>query len=187
MEKVCGEGTVVPDEKSPSTCYKFKYSDGAEDKLSIWREVRTKVFYCPPQRPLTVNGLAIEIYLKNDNGHNMRIWNDKTILVTRSGITFNNMRISCKNRNATHLHTKRDEFVYIISGHGLKTVGDKVYELRAGSAYYLPKGVPHWMLNTHATEPIQVVGFYPDSSDFDGTGYEYLGPIPENIMKEIRK
>ena len=94
-------GAIIPDEKSPSTFYKFKYNDGAEDKLSIWREVRTKVFYCPPQRPLTVNGLAIEIYLKNDNGHNMRIWHDSSISVTRSGITFNSMRISCKNRNAT--------------------------------------------------------------------------------------
>jgi oxalate decarboxylase/phosphoglucose isomerase-like protein (cupin superfamily) len=89
--------------------------------------------------------------------------------------------------HATHIHTQCDEFVYIISGQGLKAVGDEVYELRAGSAYYLPKGVPHWMLNTHPTEPIQVVGFYPDSPDFDGTGYEYLGPIPENIMKEIKK
>ncbi|MBU4200666.1 MAG: cupin domain-containing protein [Verrucomicrobia bacterium] len=85
--------------------------------------------------------------------------------------------------HATHLHTKCDEFVYILSGHGLKGVKDKVYELRAGCAYYLPRGVAHWMLNTHPTESIQVVGFYPNSSDFDGTGYEYLGPIPEGVKK----
>ena len=86
--------------------------------------------------------------------------------------------------HAVHLHTKCDEFVYIISGHGLKGVRDKVYELRAGCAYYLPKGVSHWMLNTHPIEPIQVVGFYPNSSDFDGTGYEYIGPIPKDVRKK---
>lgn len=81
--------------------------------------------------------------------------------------------------HAVHLHTECDEFVYIISGRGLKGVGDDVFELRAGCAYYLPRGVSHWMLNTHPTEPIEVVGFYPNSPDFDGTGYEYLGPIPD--------
>lgn len=84
--------------------------------------------------------------------------------------------------HATHLHTLCDEFVYILSGHGLKAVGDEVYELRPGCAYYLPKGVPHWMLNTSKTEPIQVLGFYPNSPDFDGTGYQYLGPIPPQFV-----
>jgi mannose-6-phosphate isomerase-like protein (cupin superfamily) len=84
--------------------------------------------------------------------------------------------------HATHLHTDCDEFVYIISGHGLKGVADQVYELRPGCAYYLPKGVSHWMLNTHKTEPIQVVGFYPNSPDFDHTGYQYLEPIPKKFF-----
>lgn len=85
--------------------------------------------------------------------------------------------------HATHIHTNCDEYVYILSGSGLKGVGDKVYELRENCAYYLPRGVPHWMLNTHPTKPIQVIGFYPGFPDFDGTGYKYIGPIPENIKK----
>ncbi|MCX6993692.1 MAG: cupin domain-containing protein [Kiritimatiellaeota bacterium] len=89
--------------------------------------------------------------------------------------------------HATHLHAKCDEFVYIISGHGLKGVEDEVYELRPGCAYYLPKGVPHWMLNTHATENIEVVGFYPNSPDFDGTGYKYLGPIPKKVKRPKKR
>ncbi|OGV36375.1 MAG: hypothetical protein A2020_02555 [Lentisphaerae bacterium GWF2_45_14] len=94
-------GPVSPDGKSQTISYKFKYSDGSEDKLTIWRKVGMKVAYSPPQRSLTVNGLAVEIYLKNDNGQNKRIWQDSTVSVKRSGITFNNMRISCKSRNAT--------------------------------------------------------------------------------------
>lgn len=82
--------------------------------------------------------------------------------------------------HAEHLHTQCDEFVYIISGHGLKGANGKVYELKPGCAYYLPKGVPHWMKNTHPTENIEVVGFFPNAMHFDDTGYEFIGPIPEN-------
>lgn len=94
-------GSVQPDEKSASTYCKFKYKDGAADKLLMWRQVYTKVLYQLPQRHLTVNGLAVEIFLKNDNGKTMRIWEDSTVSVRRSNITFNNMRIACMNRNAT--------------------------------------------------------------------------------------
>lgn len=85
--------------------------------------------------------------------------------------------------HAVHLHTKCDEFVYVLSGHGLKGVGDKVYKLGSGCAYYLPKGVSHWMLNTHSIEPIEVVGFYPDACHFDETGYQYIGPIPDDVIR----
>lgn len=94
-------GAVQPDEKNPITYYKFKYKDGSNDKLMIWRQVQLKVLYRAPQRHLTVNGLAVEIFLKNDNGKTMRIGNDSTVSVMRSDMTFNNMRISCMSRNAT--------------------------------------------------------------------------------------
>lgn len=80
--------------------------------------------------------------------------------------------------HAVHLHTDCEEFVYILSGHGLKGAAGKVYELKPGCAYHLPKGVSHWMKNTHPTENIEVVGFYPGATHFDETGYEFVGPIP---------
>jgi uncharacterized cupin superfamily protein len=83
--------------------------------------------------------------------------------------------------HAEHLHTQCDEFVYIVSGYGLKGAGGKVYELRPGCAYRLPKGVSHWMKNTHLTENIEVVGFFPNVTHFDETGYKYIGPIPPNV------
>lgn len=84
--------------------------------------------------------------------------------------------------HAEHLHTECDEYVYIISGHGLKGAGGKVYKLEPGCAYYLPKGVSHWMKNTHPTDNINVVGFYPGVTHFDQTGYEFIGPIPEDAV-----
>jgi len=84
--------------------------------------------------------------------------------------------------HAVHLHTKCEEFVYVISGHGLQGVADKVYKLEPGCAYYLPKGIPHWMKNTDPTENIEVVGFYPGMPHWDDTGYEFVGPIPEGAV-----
>jgi len=94
-------GPVTPDEKNITTFYNFKYQDGAGDRLKAWRQLYMKVFYQPPQKPLTINGLAIEIYLRNDDGKNKRIWNTSTVIVVRSNVTFNNMRVSCMSRNAT--------------------------------------------------------------------------------------
>jgi quercetin dioxygenase-like cupin family protein len=88
--------------------------------------------------------------------------------------------------HAEHLHTEDDEFVYIISGHGLKGAGGKVYELKPGCTYYLPKGVSHWMKNTHPTENIEVVGFYPKAKHFDDTGYKFIGPIPKDAVVDAQ-
>jgi len=110
--------------------------------------------------------------------------NSARILLGRGALSASGCLFRCTfypgGYHANHLHTECDEFVYIISGHGLKGVGGKVYELKSGCAYYLPRGVPHWMLNTHPTENIEVVGFYPDATHFDETGYEFIGPIPKD-------
>ena len=47
----------------------------------------------------------------------------------------------------------------------------------------MPKGIPHWLKNTHPTENIEVVGFYPEVDHFDDTGYKYLGPIPADAAE----
>lgn len=80
--------------------------------------------------------------------------------------------------HADHIHTKCDELVYIMSGHGIWGTAGKVYKIEPGCAFCVPKGLPHWMKNTHPTENIEVVGFYPEVTHFDDTGYKYLGPIP---------
>ena len=80
--------------------YEFKYHDGNQDKLNIWLELITTVSYLPPQIPLTVNNLSIEIYLKGSDGKTKRIDASSTLSISRSNMTFNNMSISCKSRNA---------------------------------------------------------------------------------------
>ena len=49
-----------------------------------------------------------------------------------------------------------------MSGHGIWGTARKVYQIEPGCAFCVPKGIPHWMINTHPTENIEVVGFYPE-------------------------
>lgn len=79
--------------------------------------------------------------------------------------------------HARHLHTKADEFVYIISGQGKKGLGDKIYDIEPGLTFYIPKGIEHWMLNTSKDKTIEVLAVFPSAPNIDETGYEYLGPI----------
>ncbi len=82
--------------------------------------------------------------------------------------------------HAKHLHTKADEFVYIIScGKGLKGMGDKVYKMEPGMCFFIPKNVVHWMKNIDEKENIEVLGVYPGVSNLDDTGYKYIGKIEE--------
>lgn len=81
--------------------YNFKYKDGNPDSLNIWVELKMTVNYVPPQIPLTVNNFVVEIYLKDSDGKPKRIENANTVSISRSNMTFNNMSISCKNRQAS--------------------------------------------------------------------------------------
>lgn len=82
--------------------------------------------------------------------------------------------------HAKHLHTKSDEFVYIIScGKATKGIEDKVYNMEPGMCFFIPKNVVHWMKNLDEKENIEVAGVYPEVSNLDDTGYEYLGKIED--------
>ena len=83
--------------------------------------------------------------------------------------------------HAQHLHTKSDEFVYINSGRGVKGIKNKLYEIRPETAFFIPKGVIHWMKNTSSKEFIEVVGVYPEVQDIENTGYKFIGDISSKL------
>ena len=47
-----------------------------------------------------------------------------------------------------HHHSQLEEIYYIVSGHGLMTVGDETSEVKAGDAVYIPRGHTHTLENT---------------------------------------
>ena len=63
---------------------------------------------------------------------------------------------SSSGYHAKHLHTRSDEFVYIIScGKPIKGIEDKVYEMEPGMCFFISKNVVHWMKNLDDKENIE--------------------------------
>lgn len=94
-----GEVAVGPHSPEEGGTYRFTYADGAEDRLTLWRKVDSTVVYSPPQRPLTINGLDIEV-LSAEPLDGPRLINDGgTVAVSRSNVTLNDLRLSCVDRH----------------------------------------------------------------------------------------
>lgn len=93
-------GPVRPRPEEGTTRYDFVFDDGSEDAMNIWRRVETGVWYREKDQPLTVNGLRIEVRLKNNDGESKRI-SAGAMTMNRSNITFNNLEITVRDREAT--------------------------------------------------------------------------------------
>lgn len=46
-------------------------------------------------------------------------------------------------RIGRHLHERHDEFGLLVQGSGRLVIGDETVEVRAGSTWAIPRGVPH--------------------------------------------
>ena len=97
--RILGKVDVGPHSPEEGGRYAFTYADGTEDRLTVWREVTTAVTYSPPQRPITINGLDIEIMSPEPFDGPRRINDGGTVSITRSNVTLNNLRLSCVDRS----------------------------------------------------------------------------------------
>ena len=93
-------GPVPPNPGSASTNHNFTYEDGTRDSILLWRRVGTRVWYRRKDIPTTVNGLRIEVRLLDHGGETKRI-SAGAATVSRSNMTFNNLEISVRDREAT--------------------------------------------------------------------------------------
>lgn len=55
-----------------------------------------------------------------------------------------------------HRHRQIEEIYYIVSGHGLMTVGEETREVGPGDAVYVPRGNRHTLQNT-GDDPIKLI------------------------------
>ncbi|HQL88292.1 MAG: Pectate lyase superfamily protein [Lentisphaerae bacterium ADurb.Bin082] len=100
--KYRGEVALGPSSPTPgTTIYKFTFADGTRDCIRTWREVNLTVHYQPPQAPLTINGLAIEVQVDNPQDEVLRLENGAALSVFRSNVTFNKLKVFCNNPKAT--------------------------------------------------------------------------------------
>lgn len=90
-------GAVAPDAKVPVTHCKFKYSNGKADKINAWVRIESQIEYIPPQQPITIDNLTIEIYGVNPEKETRPV-DDRTMWINRSNVTFNRLSVSCKDK-----------------------------------------------------------------------------------------
>jgi len=62
-------------------------------------------------------------------------------------------------RNGTHSHPNCEELLYVISGQCEHSLGDEMYELKAGMMIRIPRNVKHYAVNT-GWEPVMMLISY---------------------------
>jgi quercetin dioxygenase-like cupin family protein len=60
-----------------------------------------------------------------------------------------------------HVHTREDEFFYVLDGAFEIRIGDEIHALRAGGFAFVPRGTVHNFRNTAETPSRILVGFTP--------------------------
>jgi mannose-6-phosphate isomerase-like protein (cupin superfamily) len=90
-----------------------------------------------------------------------------------------------------HIHTREDEFFYVLDGTFEIRIGDEVHELGLGGFAFVPRGTVHNFRNT-ATVPSRIlVGFTPGGMEgfFRESGRSAIddGPAPPVDDDEIAR
>ncbi len=90
-----------------------------------------------------------------------------------------------------HIHTREDEFWYVVDGTFEIRIGDEVHALGPGGFAFAPRGTVHNFRNTAATPSRIVVGFTPTGMEgfFRASGRPALddGPAPPIDDDEISR
>lgn len=63
-----------------------------------------------------------------------------------------------------HSHPHGEETGYVVSGKGKILIGDKVYDVEAGSVFLFPQGVPHIVWNS-GDEVMQMLFMYANGQE----------------------
>jgi len=77
------------------------------------------------------------------------------------------MSILPKDDIKMETHIKNDQFVRIEQGEGEAIIGNKTYKLKDNTAFIVPAGVQHQIINTSETEPLKLYSIYspPEHED----------------------
>ena len=90
-----------------------------------------------------------------------------------------------------HIHTREDEFFYVLDGTFEVRIGDERHALGAGGYAYVPRGTVHNFRNTAATPSRLLVGFTPAGMEgfFREAGRPATddGPAPRVDADEIAR
>lgn len=83
-----------------------------------------------------------------------------------------------KARHALHRHPNAEEWEYVISGVGIKHIGDESILMTAGELTFVPRDIYHGLENASETETLVTLWGYCGASSLEEAGYI----IPENDL-----
>ncbi len=90
-----------------------------------------------------------------------------------------------------HIHTREDEFFYVLDGSFEIRIGEEVHALESGGYAYVPRGTAHNFRNTAETPSRILVGFTPAGIEgfFRESGRPATddGPAPPVDVDEIAR
>lgn len=95
--KYYGEVTLGTIDPSRNAFRKFKYPNGREETMMVWRLIKMQVSYTPPQLPLEIKGLQIEVQAKKPLSEYMLV-QGHVFRCERSNVTFNRLSVLCRER-----------------------------------------------------------------------------------------
>jgi len=81
-----------------------------------------------------------------------------------------------------HKHLNEDELIFMHSGSGLLTLGDKRYEIQVGAVALVPKGVWHGLQNTGTVDIEMRFGYTP--AGFEGFFREVGTPVGKPFVRK---
>ena len=93
-----GKVEIGPYSPEKGCKFPFQYANGKKDSISIWVKAEYSVNYVPPQPPLTINGLQIEVYSGKPDETYRLICCPAVLSCSRSNVTFNRLSVSGKDR-----------------------------------------------------------------------------------------
>lgn len=75
-------------------------------------------------------------------------------------------------KHERHIHTNAEEYVVVLKGRGIHTVGDQTFEIGPGDVTFTPAGEPHSDSNASQTEPLEFFFVYAGAPSLQKTGYQ---------------
>ncbi|MFA6476977.1 MAG: glycosyl hydrolase family 28-related protein [Victivallaceae bacterium] len=98
VNQYLGKVAIGPCSPEKGCKFPFQYANGKKDSITLWVKADYSVTYVPPQPPLTINGLRIEVYSGETDETSRLLCGSAVLLCSRSNVTFNRLGISGKDR-----------------------------------------------------------------------------------------
>ena len=124
--------------------------------------------------------VAADASLKPEDGwHRMDVrWliTNRTMPSRQTVVGYTTMPPGVKAQHALHRHPNAEEWEFVISGVGIKHIGEESIRLEAGELCFVPRNVYHGLENASDTETLVTLWGYCGASSLEEAGYI----IPEN-------